>query len=55
MRTVIQRVKSAKVVGEGKEIAKIKDGLLLLLGIGVNDTAKEVDRLGAVASNSGFW
>ena len=45
MRTVIQRVKSAKVVGEGKEIAKIKDGLLLLLGIGVNDTAKEVDRL----------
>lgn len=45
MKTIIQRVKRAKVVVEGKEVAKIKDGLLLLLGIGVNDISEDVDRL----------
>ena len=45
MRTVIQRVKSAKVEVNNKEVAKIKDGLLLLLGIGTNDTSEDVDKL----------
>lgn len=45
MRTVIQRVKSAKVEVNNKEVAKIKDGLLLLLGIGINDTSEDVDKL----------
>ncbi|MBU0534023.1 MAG: D-tyrosyl-tRNA(Tyr) deacylase [Candidatus Omnitrophica bacterium] len=45
MRTVIQRVKSAKVEVNNKEVAKIKDGLLLLLGIGAKDTSKDVDKL----------
>ncbi len=45
MKTVIQRVKRAKVEVEGKEVAKIKEGLLLLLGIGINDTSEDVDKL----------
>jgi len=40
MRVVIQRVKIAKVEVNGKEVANIKKGLLLLLGIGKNDTAE---------------
>jgi len=40
MRVVIQRVKIAKVEVNGKEVANIKNGLLLLLGIGKNDTAE---------------
>lgn len=45
MKTVIQRVKRAEVSVDGKEVAKIKEGLLLLLGIGVNDTAEDADKL----------
>lgn len=45
MRTVIQRVKNASVSVDGKEVAKIKGGLLLLLGIGAEDTSKNVDKL----------
>jgi D-tyrosyl-tRNA(Tyr) deacylase len=45
MKTVIQRVKSAKVTVEGKEIADIDKGLLLLLGIGKKDSSEEIDKL----------
>jgi D-tyrosyl-tRNA(Tyr) deacylase len=45
MRIVNQRVKSAKVVVCDKEVATIKNGLLLLLGIGINDTLEDVDKL----------
>lgn len=45
MKTVIQRVKSAKVEVNSKEVAKIKEGLLLLLGIGVKDTSEDTDKL----------
>ena len=45
MKTVIQRVKSAKVEINHKEVARIKAGLLLLLGIGINDTLEDVDKL----------
>lgn len=45
MKTIIQRVKSAKIEVDNKEVAKIKDGLLLLLGIGVDDTPENVDKL----------
>jgi D-aminoacyl-tRNA deacylase len=38
MRALIQRVTSAKVVVEGKLVAKIGHGLVILLGIGMGDT-----------------
>jgi len=43
MRAVIQRVEKASVVILEKEIAKIEQGLLVLLGIEIEDT--EVDAL----------
>lgn len=45
MKTIIQRVKSAKVVICDKEVATIKEGLLLLLGIGADDTLEDADKL----------
>ena len=51
MRTVIQRVEKASVVISEKEIAKIEQGLLVLLGIEIEDT--KVDALwlaGKIAS-----
>ena len=42
MRTVIQRVKYAKVNVDGKTIGEIDKGLLVLLGITHEDTIKEV-------------
>jgi len=45
MKTIIQRVKSASVSVKGQEVAKIKQGLLLLLGIGINDTSEDVEKL----------
>lgn len=42
MRTVIQRVKYAKVSVDGKVIGEIDKGLLILLGITHEDTIKEI-------------
>ena len=42
MRTVIQRVKYARVSVDGKVIGEIDKGLLILLGITHEDTIKEV-------------
>ena len=43
MRAVIQRVKEASVEVEGKEVGKISRGLLVLLGIGKEDTVRDMD------------
>lgn len=43
MKTVIQRVKHAKVEVEGKNVGEIQRGLLVFLGIAQNDTEKECD------------
>lgn len=43
MRAVVQRVKEAKVTAEGKVTGEIRHGLLVLLGIHLNDS-KEVAR-----------
>ncbi len=40
MRTVIQRVREASVSVEGREVAAIGPGLLILLGVGQADTAE---------------
>lgn len=45
MRTVIQRVSEASVTIEGKKVAKMGHGLLILLGIEETDTQKDIDWL----------
>lgn len=45
MRLVIQRVQSAQVVVDNKEVGKIGKGLLVLLGIATDDTEDDVDWL----------
>ncbi|WP_138159076.1 D-aminoacyl-tRNA deacylase [Peptoniphilus catoniae] len=43
MRAVVQRVKEAGVTVDGKEISKIKEGLMVLLGIEGEDQDKDLD------------
>ncbi len=43
MKTVIQRVKEANVTVEGKTVAEIGPGLVVLVGIGREDTEKDLD------------
>lgn len=45
MRTVIQRVSRAQVQVGGKTIGQIGRGLLVLLGVGNGDSAREADYL----------
>jgi D-tyrosyl-tRNA(Tyr) deacylase len=45
MRIVIQRVSEASVSIEGKEISKIKRGLLVFVGIEADDTVEDVQYL----------
>jgi D-tyrosyl-tRNA(Tyr) deacylase len=45
MRIVVQRVSQAKVTVEGKMVASIGRGLLILLGIGPGDGQPEADLL----------
>jgi D-tyrosyl-tRNA(Tyr) deacylase len=45
MRVVIQRVSEASVVIDKKEVASIKKGLLVLLGIVNEDTQEDIDWL----------
>jgi D-aminoacyl-tRNA deacylase len=43
MRALVQRVRSAKVVVDGRTVGEIGPGLLTLLGVGQGDTEKELD------------
>ncbi|KAI9368559.1 D-Tyr tRNAtyr deacylase-like domain-containing protein [Aspergillus egyptiacus] len=45
MKAVIQRVKSASVTVDGQLISKIGRGLLVLAGVGREDTEKEIDTM----------
>ncbi len=45
MRILVQRVKSAKVVVKGQNIADIKQGLLLLVGVGKDDEAEDMENM----------
>jgi D-tyrosyl-tRNA(Tyr) deacylase len=45
MRAVVQRVKKGSVEIEKKEIGKIEKGLVILLGVGQNDTEKDAEYL----------
>jgi len=42
MRSVVQRVEKAAVIVSGKRIAEIKQGILVLLGIGRGDQEEDV-------------
>ena len=41
MKSVVQRVKSAKVEIDGKIVGRIKKGFLVLLGVSDEDTQKD--------------
>jgi len=41
MRAVVQRVRSGSVVVDGETIARIGRGIVVLLGVGLNDTDRE--------------
>jgi D-tyrosyl-tRNA(Tyr) deacylase len=45
MRAVIQRVKEARVEVEGEVIGRIEGGILLLLGVGKDDSEGDVEYL----------
>lgn len=50
MRILLQRVRHASVTVEGEEISRIGQGLLLLVGVGPQDSRKEADFLAENAS-----
>ncbi|MDO4190200.1 MAG: D-aminoacyl-tRNA deacylase [Bacteroidales bacterium] len=45
MRTLIQRVTHAEVVVDGKEISRIEQGLMVLVGIEEADTTNDIEYL----------
>ena len=45
MRALIQRVKSAKVEVNQQVVGEIENGLLVLIGIGKNDSVQSVERM----------
>jgi D-tyrosyl-tRNA(Tyr) deacylase len=45
MRALVQRVSRASVSADGRELAAIGPGLLVLLGVGARDGDAEADRL----------
>lgn len=45
MRALVQRVASASVSVDGEKLAAIGPGLLVLLGVAVDDAAAQADRL----------
>lgn len=51
MRIILQRVSRASVAVNGKTIGEIGRGFLVLLGVGVDDTEKDVDYLAAKVCN----
>ena len=51
MRVLIQRVKKAKVTVENRDVAGIGQGLLLLVGVGKDDTPDDIEYLSKKVSN----
>lgn len=51
MRAVVQRVSHSKVVVEGQTVGSIQKGLMVLLGIGKDDTLKDVEYLANKVAN----
>lgn len=51
MRAVLQRVKEASVAVDGQEISRIGHGLAILLGVGKEDSIKDVNFLAEKIAN----
>ena len=51
MRAVVQRVKEARVIVDGRVVGEISQGLLVLLGVGEGDTEKDGQYLAEKISN----
>ncbi|CAM1334783.1 D-aminoacyl-tRNA deacylase [Tenacibaculum aestuariivivum] len=51
MKAVIQRVTKASVTIENKKVAKIKSGLLILIGISNQDTTEDINWLSKKITN----
>lgn len=51
MRAIIQRVSHASVTVDNKVISKIDDGILVLLGVGKDDTEKRAEFLADKVAN----
>jgi D-tyrosyl-tRNA(Tyr) deacylase len=51
MRAVVQRVKHSKVIVDGETVGSIQKGLTVLLGIGNDDTSKDVTYLADKIAN----
>ena len=51
MRAVVQRVKSSAVSVDGRTVAEIGSGLMVLLGVARGDTAADADYLAAKISH----
>jgi D-tyrosyl-tRNA(Tyr) deacylase len=51
MRAVVQRVRSASVSISGEKVSEIGSGLLILLGIGVDDSPEDIQWLVPKISN----
>lgn len=47
MRAVVQRVSSASVAVAGEEVARIAAGMLVLLGVAVDDRPEQAERMAA--------
>ena len=45
MRAVVQRVREAAVAVDGREVGRIAAGLLVYLGVGDDDTSKDLEYL----------
>ena len=45
MRVLVQRVESADVIVDGRMVAVTGKGMLLLVGIGQDDTVEDIERL----------
>lgn len=45
MRAVVQRVSQAKVTVEGENVGEIEKGIMVLLGVGQEDTEKDIEYL----------
>lgn len=52
MRAIVQRVLEASVEIEGKIFSRIKEGMLVLLGVEENDSAEDVSWLAAKVANT---
>jgi D-tyrosyl-tRNA(Tyr) deacylase len=51
MKAVIQRVKHASVTVNGSRISEIENGLLVLLGVAISDTAEDITWLSKKVAN----